>query len=365
MRLFGALILAFIILSCDQVAPDNKKLETDRVWQYLKTYSIYTENLLDRDEAQLIENPYELAKSVWDTIRYLNTDYVFHFTYYDSSWQNVWDYNFPIDSIPRGRASVDTTIFESKLTDEILYLHIPRFSDLTYLEILNKKDIASQYENLIIDLRWNPGGLVDVCTLIVDLFLPNNTHYMNTIFRPENVSLTDEAKTDTVAWYSSTRDTDNWRNKKIAILMNQYSASASEILIEALRNDSVDCRLIGEQTFGKGIGQIHLSFLSTSGGGMSITTLKFLGIDNSTYHNKGIVPHIIINGDSTITDDNQLVAAAKYLDPTFLSNNYLNEILSISQEIQRRHDFSQIRFGDYYIKNFRPLAIVDKIFVED
>lgn len=365
MRYLIILILLCFLYSCEQSEPDNLKLEIDRVWQYLKIYSIYSDKVPTRLEAQNIGSPEYVALSVIDTLRYLDGDTIFFFTYYDSKWENVRDGHFPRQYYPRNSRAIDTTVYAQKLTDNILYLNIPRFTSSAYSEMLAKSSGASLYSNVILDLRWNPGGYVDVCTSMVNLFLPKGTHYLNALYRSEDVSLNDVISVDTTAWVVGYNVTNGWQNKNIAILMNGESASASEILIEALKSDSVNSRMFGKKTFGKGIGQVHVYFYTTSGGGMSITTLKFLGVDNSSYHSVGIEPDVVIEGDNSITFNDQVIAAATYLDPSFNSNQYAAELEGIRQAVINRHfSYRQLPSDESY-KRFRPLAIVEEIFVEE
>lgn len=365
MRYLLIIYLAFLLLGCEQPVIDNSDLEVDRVWQYLKTYSIYTDKIPSREQAQIMDSPELVALSVMDTIRYLDSDTIFYFTYYNSNWQYVRDGYFPIQHLPRNSRALDTTVYAQKLTDDILYLNIPRFTSSAYSEMLNKSSAASLYDNIIIDLRWNPGGYVDVCTLMVDLLLPLGTHYLKALNRSDDVDINGIAKVDTADWVVGTNGNLGWQNKKIAILMNQYSASASEILIEALKSDSVESRMFGTKTFGKGIGQIHLYFHSTSGGGLSVTTLKFLGTDNSSYHTVGIVPDVEITGDHSMNDIDQVIAAAQYLDPSFNSVQYAAELLSIIEAVENRHaPYGRSARWESNV-SFRPMAIVDEIFVEE
>lgn len=365
MRYFFITLILFLLLGCEQTVSTNKNLEIDRVWQYLRTYSVYVDRIPSREYAQSLSSPEALALSISDTIRYLGSDTVFYFTYYNSNWENVRDGYIPIKIDSRNQRALDTTVYTKKLTDEILYLNIPRFTNKSYSEMLEKSNEAAGYNNIILDLRWNPGGYVDVCTLIVDLLLPMGTHYLNTLHRSSEVGLTEDITVDTAAWIVSGNGSTGWQNKNIAILMNEYSASASEILIEALKSDSVSSRMFGKKTFGKGIGQVRLYFTTTSGGGLSVSTLKFLGVDNSSYHTIGIDPDIDIDGDNLTNDNNQVIAAAQYLDPSFDSNLYNSELSDIIQAVENRHAPYRRSLIRGIYSEFRPLAIVGEIFVEE
>lgn len=366
MRFLIIIFLYFFLSGCDQTSSyDNSNYEIDRVWQYLKKYSIYIDRIPQRVDAQKYNSPEQLSLNIMDTIRYPGTDTVLHFTYYDEYWENVKDGHVPGTYAPRlGRAQKVDAVYSKKLTDNILYVNIPRFTERCYYEMRNKSNEASVYDNIILDLRWNPGGYVSTCTSIVNLLLPKETLYLKTLHREgDTVTLTGEISLDTSSWVVKNFENDSWQNKRIAILMNEYSASASEILIEALKSDSVDSRMFGGKTFGKGIGQIHFYFNVTSGGGLSVTTLKFLRVDNSTYHSIGIEPDEIVEED--ITYLRPVKAAAEYLDPTFDELMHNAELNDIKNAILDRHYLSRENLSRSGLDGFRPLAIVNEVFVSE
>jgi carboxyl-terminal processing protease len=77
------------------------------------------------------------------------------------------------------------------------------------------------------------------------------------------------------------------------VLVNEFSASASEILAGALK-DSAGATLVGQQTFGKGV--IQTIFPLTGGGGAAITTAKYLTPAGHDIHGKGIPPDVPVGG---------------------------------------------------------------------
>ena len=112
-------------------------------------------------------------------------------------------------------------------------------------------------DGMIIDLRNNGGGLVDTCVSMADLILPAGTV----------VSMRDKDGRET-------RETidGEYYDVPMAVLVNGYSASASEILAGAIRDYQAGI-LVGQKTFGKGVVQSSLEFMD--GSGMKVTTARY------------------------------------------------------------------------------------------
>jgi len=267
-----ALILSTLIY-CGCVYPDydgdvDKLEEQQSVWQYLQVYSIF-HNRLPKTAGSM--TPYDMFRAINDSLgggRY--TEY--------------------IDDRPGGGVMFDpNTKFDDPIefTPSTVYIRIPEFSD-TALWVFNRSlRMLSKYPNIIIDVRSNGGGLLNVTDAILGELLPNNTPYINYSYRKYNSS---KLKGEDAKEVSRTTTNPTLRNKKIAVLMNHWSASASEILAAGLK-DAAGAYLIGDSSYGKGIGQIII----TRGGGrkrISITFLEISGLTERTgrYHKRGIWP---------------------------------------------------------------------------
>lgn len=138
-------------------------------------------------------------------------------------------------------------------------------------------------QGYIIDLRSNPGGLLDNAINISDMFLPGGV-IVSTVDRDGYKVSQRAAKTV-------------YTNKPLVVLINKGSASASEILSGALK-DHGRAIIIGEKSFGKGLVQEvnHLPLNS----GMNITIQKYLTPSGSDIHKKGITPDVVVE----LTEDN-------------------------------------------------------------
>ena len=129
-------------------------------------------------------------------------------------------------------------------------------------------------DGMIIDLRNNGGGLVDTCVSMADLILPAGTV----------VSMRDKDGRET-------RETidGEYYDVPMAVLVNGYSASASEILAGAIRDYQAGI-LVGQKTFGKGVVQSSLEFMD--GSGMKVTTARYYTPSGECIHGTGIEPDI-------------------------------------------------------------------------
>ena len=133
----------------------------------------------------------------------------------------------------------------------------------------------TNYKNLILDLRNNPGGYVDSAEEIAEIFLDKDSiiyseHTLNGTF-----DKTVKTKNDAML-----------RFDKIIILQNSETASAAEILIGALKGNLDNIILMGDTTFGKGIGQITIPL--KNGFYLNATAFTWLMPDGKNIHGEGI-----------------------------------------------------------------------------
>ena len=143
---------------------------------------------------------------------------------------------------------------------------------------------------LVIDLRDNPGGWVDDAQKVADMFLEEG-NVASLVYRDGTTEL-----------YTTT--TDGKENPiPLVVLVNEYSASASEILAGALQ-DRGRATIVGTQTFGKGVVQYVLP-VGTRGAGMQLTVAQYYTPNGNEVHKVGITPDIeaaLPEGDTTMYD---------------------------------------------------------------
>ncbi|PKL38551.1 MAG: peptidase S41 [Spirochaetae bacterium HGW-Spirochaetae-1] len=193
-----------------------------------------------------------------------------------------------IERAPIKIQSVEYAMIENT---SIGYIKIKNFGSETSQDVTDalKNLEAKKAEKLIIDLRYNPGGLLTAAVSISDLFLEKGKVVVSTrgrkgsenerIFKSENnpVSVED-----------------------IVVLVNKGSASASEIFAGAMR-DNKRGKLVGEKTFGKG--SVQKSYNLDDNIGVAITIAKYYTPSGELIHNKGINPDFEVKSEELDKDD--------------------------------------------------------------
>lgn len=155
----------------------------------------------------------------------------------------------------------------------------------------------SQVKGIIIDLRSNGGGYMQDAIDIASDFVPMGS----TVMIQENGNGTKQN-------YRS-QSSPRLLSYRTVVLVNRWSASASEILSGALRDIS-KIKLIGEKSFGKGTIQEPIDM--TGGSGVHITTAKWLTPNGTWVHEKGLIPDIEVLNDATSSGDAQMKAAIEF-----------------------------------------------------
>ena len=142
------------------------------------------------------------------------------------------------------------------------YIKINRFSETTYDEftaaMLKLRDEGMQ--KLILDLRGNPGGYLNAATEIADEFLSNNKMIVYT-----------EGKSRKKEFYKAT-STGDFENQKLIVLIDEGSASASEIVAGAVQDNDRGI-IIGRRSFGKGLVQEQIEF--DDGSALRLTVARY------------------------------------------------------------------------------------------
>ena len=177
--------------------------------------------------------------------------------------------------------SVKYGIIEEK---NLGYIRIKIFGDDTRREVENalKSFNAKKVSGLIIDLRGNPGGKLDEAINISDMFLEKDRVIVTTRGR-DGTGQVQEARSKIDPVYRG----------KIIVLVNKGSASASEILAGALK-DNNRAKLVGEKTFGKG--SVQRLFELSDLVGITLTVARYYTPSGASIHGVGINPDIVESG---------------------------------------------------------------------
>ncbi|MEA4816538.1 MAG: S41 family peptidase [Lachnospiraceae bacterium] len=220
----------------------------------------------------------ELSDAI-STIRgEVNTDVTV--TIYRESTRNTFDV-----TLTRSNISESTVKYEMK-DGNIGYIKISQFKKNTYdqfIEAYNDLNNMGQ-KGLIIDLRNNPGGLFDVVGNITDELVPEGT-YVYTIDK-QGTRVDKESDAECI-------------NIPLCLLVNENSASASEILSGAVQDMGVG-KLVGTKTFGKGL--VQGIYPLGDGSGIKITIQKYYTPRGVCIQGEGITPDYIVELPDTISN---------------------------------------------------------------
>lgn len=208
-------------------------------------------------------------------------------------------------SIRITRAQIHVPSVIAKIENNIEYVRLQDFGSTSADEVRQAFEDGKKHNvhGYILDLRNNGGGLLDAAVEISSLFIAQGTI----------VSTIDRAGYREVKNASGhTIDT-----KPLVLLVNRYTASASEITAGAVQDYGVGT-LVGEKTFGKGV--VQSLYTMPDKGALKITTARYVTPKGRDIHHKGIVPDVIVTqrvDDLRIIDsarDKQLSAAKKIIE---------------------------------------------------
>lgn len=174
------------------------------------------------------------------------------------------------------------------LDNKIGYVRLTQFGERTTaeLDVALKKMKERGMQSLILDLRGNPGGLLDQAVEVCERFLPRGQLVVST----EGRSATKNSERKV------TGRNGEFRDMPLAVLVNYGSASASEIVSGCLQDCAAlgKCKaiIIGEKTFGKGSVQEIMPL--ENGAALRLTTSKYYTPSHKVIHEHGITPDIIV-----------------------------------------------------------------------
>ena len=159
------------------------------------------------------------------------------------------------------------------------YVRITQFNEPTAGELAKALDKLEKegMQALVLDLRYNPGGLLSSAVDVSGLFLPQGTKVVSTEGRLPGRE------------YRTTTRGGKTRTYPVALLVNYASASGSEVLAGALK-DLKRAILVGETTFGKGSVQSVISL--PDGSALRLTTAKYFTPGRQVIHQVGVAPNI-------------------------------------------------------------------------
>lgn len=183
------------------------------------------------------------------------------------------------------------------------YIKITHFQDKTNVYMgraLRKLELESggKLKGLVLDLRNNPGGLLNQAVDITDRFIDEGLI----------VSVKGRANDQNMDYYA-TKNGDMF-GFPIVVLVNEGSASASEVVAEALQ-DQKRATILGTKSFGKGSVQTIIRL--EDGSGLKLTTARFYAPSGRSINEVGVTPDVIVENEDNSGEDTQLKRALELL----------------------------------------------------
>jgi carboxyl-terminal processing protease len=185
------------------------------------------------------------------------------------------------------RAQVEVhSVAQQSLEPGYGYLRISSFSETTAQDVSRavlrlKRDNPGGLKGLVLDLRNNPGGVLEAGVAVADDFLDSG------------VIVTADGRTPEARFRMDATPGDLIGGAPLVVLVNGGSASASEIVAGALK-DHGRALLVGRRTYGKGSVQTVLPL--SHGGAVKLTTSRYFTPSGASIHGKGIVPDVVEDG---------------------------------------------------------------------
>lgn len=208
------------------------------------------------------------------------------------------DYDDPL-TFHLTRQKIQVASVRHEILDRsVAYLRVSQFNETTADEVSRAIDemmedvqgsTGNMLTGMILDLRNNPGGILDSAVDISDLFLD------------EGVIVSAEGRTPESRFTREARHGDILDGAEIAILVNGGSASASEIVAGALQ-DHERATIVGTRTFGKGLVQTVMPL--SRGRAIKLTTSHYYTPSGDSIHEKGVQPDVLVEGSRQHPDQN-------------------------------------------------------------
>ncbi|MEM9336791.1 MAG: S41 family peptidase [Patescibacteria group bacterium] len=217
--------------------------------------------------------------------------------------------------IPIIRDTIDIPTINTELRDGVFIIQLYSFNALSEMKMQEalREFVESGAENMVFDLRGNPGGFLQSAVAISSFFLPTGKVVVRENFGDGR---------DEEVYRSQGRTLRQFAPRQMVVLVDGGSASASEIVAGALKEHDV-ATVIGETTFGKGSVQELVDL--PDGSSLKVTIARWLTPDGTSISDGGLEPNIEVVRtvqQRLNNEDPQLNAAVEYLNGTFDPVNY-------------------------------------------
>ncbi len=239
------------------------------------------------------------------------------------------------------RQIIKVKAVKAKRFKDVAYIKITTFSEkATSGVVLELKKLKNQigekdFRGLVLDLRNNPGGLLDQAIEISDLFLKKNQNIVSI-----------KGKSGKEAIFNDKSDDNLIGNLPIVVLVNEGSASASEIVAGALQ-DNKRAIVMGKKTFGKGSVQTIIP-IEGNKGAIKMTTALYYTPSGKSIQAHGIEPDIEL-AEAKIEKQKQFVERSSEADLKGHIEIQIKEAIESSQKERVLDDNSDIYESDYQL----------------
>ncbi len=282
----------------------DKDTQTISVDELYEGYPAWQAGLAVGDILQSVGGEDVVGKSLDETVSLIKrNDETFDMTVYRPDTEEELTF-----SITCGYVEVTAVTYEMK-TDSIGYIRIREFTEKAVPQFIEAAKALKEQgmQKLIVDLRDNPGGLLDSVCGILDEVLPESLMVYTEDRNGERVEYTADRK--------RTLDCE------IAVLVNGNSASASEIFTGAIQDYGIG-PVIGTQTYGKGI--VQQTYTLSDGSAFKMTVEKYYTPGGQDIQGNGITPDFIVeeeSGDTQAEKDTELDGNTQAEEDTELDGN--------------------------------------------
>ena len=205
------------------------------------------------------------------------------------------------------RALVSLGMNHRMLPDQVGYIQITNFERVTYDQFTQAYNDLNQQQmkGLIIDLRNNPGGVLEAAVDVAEPFFKKGELIVYTQGR---------APADRIEYRSRAEPDEKPITVPVAILVNQNSASAAEVVAGALK-DTGRAVIVGERSFGKG--SVQSVYNLDNGDGLRLTTARYHTPGGETIHERGVSPQVEV----VLTPDEDDNIAAQLARPELVADS--------------------------------------------
>ena len=232
------------------------------------------------------------------------------------------------------RALIEVPTVKYAMIGQTGYLRIIEFTPQTPQRVQEALDSfqKNKFTNLIIDLRNNPGGLITSVVEVADKFIDDGPI----------VSTKSRLTYENFMYTASPKQTTMPKNIPIVVLINKGSASASEILAGALKDNHL-AYLVGDRTYGKGSVQKPLALSATDG--IKLTTARYYTPTDTNIDKIGIPPDMEVSFPELTEQEQE--AYIKFMEDEVLSkrvtnpNMSENEIAQLAKELNKTYPINQ------------------------